>query len=61
MKNNHFYSIKSQSIPSGSFFGGEQSIPSGIFHSHIRTCRYCGYCGGGWKDDDECPACGDVN
>ncbi|MDO5061583.1 MAG: hypothetical protein Q4D77_00275 [Peptostreptococcaceae bacterium] len=26
-----------------------------------RRCRYCGYNGGGWKDDDQCPSCGEVN
>lgn len=27
----------------------------------FRTCYRCGYSGGGWKDDDYCPACGEVN
>ena len=30
-------------------------------YTRSRTCRYCGYSGGGWKDDDECPSCGEVN
>ena len=33
--------------------------------SHIwsayRSCRYCGYSGGGWPDSGECPSCGEVN
>ena len=29
--------------------------------SMFRTCRYCGYSGGAWRDDDQCPNCGEVN
>lgn len=27
----------------------------------FRTCRFCGYSGGGWPDSGECPGCGEVN
>ena len=26
-----------------------------------RTCRYCGYSGGGWGDDGYCPSCRENN
>ncbi len=27
----------------------------------FRTCKFCGYSGGGWPDSGDCPDCGENN
>ena len=31
-----------------------------VWRFAFRTCRFCGYCGGGWPDSGECPSCGET-
>lgn len=42
------------------FISGAFAIRS-THTKELRKCRFCGYGGRDWADDDQCPSCGEVN